>query len=62
MSDKVNAARVAWTLIKLSEVGTRPVDLGQIADRVGLAARSDRLYFKPRSFPDSVLARAVKCS
>lgn len=37
VSDKVNAARAAWALIKLSEAGTRPVYVGQLADRVGLA-------------------------
>lgn len=36
MSDKVNAARAAWALIKLSEMGSRPVYLGQLADRTGL--------------------------
>lgn len=36
-SDKENAARVAWALIKLSEMGTRRVGLAQVAGRVGLA-------------------------
>lgn len=35
-SDKEDAARVAWALIKLSEVGTRPVRLAEVAERVGV--------------------------
>jgi alkylmercury lyase len=52
VSDKVNAARAAWALIKLSGLGTRPVYLGQMAERVGLepeeALRLLRLTWRDR--------------
>ena len=38
MSDKQNAARVAWATIKLSQAGQRPVGLDQLATQVGLPA------------------------
>lgn len=47
MSDKVNAARVAWALITLSEVDTRLVYLGQLSDRVGLAAEEGAAAASP---------------
>jgi alkylmercury lyase len=37
MSDKQNAARVAWATIKLTQAGQRPVSLDQLATHVGLA-------------------------
>jgi hypothetical protein len=36
MGDKQNAARVAWTTIKLTQVGQRPVSLNQLATHVSL--------------------------
>lgn len=38
MSDKVNAARAAWALIKLSTMGHPPIYLGQLTDQVGCFA------------------------
>jgi alkylmercury lyase len=44
MGDEQNAARVAWAVIKLSQVGQRPVSLDQLATDVGLpAAETARL-------------------
>jgi alkylmercury lyase len=52
MGDKQNAARVAWAMIKLSQVGQRPVSLDQLATHVRLpaaeAARLLRLTWRER--------------
>lgn len=52
MSDKENAARAAWWVIKFSALGRRPVRLDQVATRVGVppeeALRLLRLTWRER--------------
>lgn len=52
MSDKQNAARVAWAAIKLSQVGQHPISLEQLTTQLGLegaeTARLLRLVWRER--------------